>query len=154
MSRSREERLIDVRALLASAVDVWVATASPSGVPHLVPLSFAAVGTELIVCATPASSVTARNAEATRRARLGFGDLRDVVMVDATASAVPWSSAEPRLVDEYISSRGWDPLGEPFDFAMLMLRPVRVQAWRSLEEIAGRDLMQHGTWIDEPATER
>jgi len=152
MSRSREERLADVRALLASAVDVWVATGSPAGVPHLVPLSFAAIGIDLIVCATPATSVTARNIGATRHARLGFGDLRDVVMVDAEASVVPWSSADERLADDFISARGWDPHGEPYDFAMLVLRPVRVQAWRSLEEIAGRELMRDGSWLGEPGS--
>jgi hypothetical protein len=154
MSRSHEERLEDVRALLVSAVDAWVATASPSGVPHLVPLSFAAISTDLIVCATPRTSATARNVEATRRARLGLGELRDVVMVDAAASTVAWSTAEPRLVDHFVSTRGWDPLGEPFDFAMLVLRPVRVQAWRSLEEIAGRTLMRDGSWLDSPDSQR
>jgi hypothetical protein len=148
VSRSLEERLSDVRALLASAIDAWVATASPSGIPHLVPLNVVAIGTDLIVCATPSSAVTARNIEATGRARLGLGELRDVVMVDAAASTAPWSSAEPRLVEQFVGTRGWDPLTEPYDFAMLLLRPVRVQAWRSVEEIVGRELMRDGAWLD------
>ena len=90
MTRSRTARLDDVRALLAGAEDVWVATASPTGVPHLVPLSLAAVGTDLVVCATPATTTTARNIRSTGRARLGFGDPHDVVMVDAVATAPPW----------------------------------------------------------------
>ena len=148
MLRSREERLVDARALLATAVDAWVATASPIGVPHLVPLNVVAIDTDLIVCATPSTTVTTRNIEATGRARLGLGELRDVVMVDAAASTTPWSAAEPRLVERFVSARGWDPLAEPFTFSMLVLRPVRVQAWRSVEEIVGRELMRDGSWLD------
>ena len=148
MTRSRAARLDDVRALLAGAVDVWVATASPTGVPHLVPLSLVAVGSELIVCATPETTTTARNIRSTGRARLGFGDLRDVVMVDAAATSTPWSAAPPHLAELFVRARGWDPLAEPFAFAMLELRPVRVQAWRSLEEIVGRELMRDGAWLE------
>ena len=69
-------------------------------------------------------------------------------MVDAAASTAPWASAEPRLVEQFVGTRGWDPLTEPYDFAMLLLRPVRVQAWRSVEEIVGRELMRDGAWLD------
>ena len=38
--RSPAQRRRDTEHRLAHDVDVWVATASPDGVPHLVPLSF------------------------------------------------------------------------------------------------------------------
>jgi hypothetical protein len=47
--------------LATPAIDVWVATASATGAPYLVPLSLAWVD-ERAVIAVERSSVTARNA--------------------------------------------------------------------------------------------
>ena len=116
-----------------------------------VALSFALVDGALVVAATPRASITARNVESTRRARLAFGELRDVVVMDVTASAMPWTDAEPRLVEHFVRTRDWDPTVEPHEFVMLVLQPVRVQAWRSVEEIAGRELMRAGHWLDASA---
>ena len=59
--RDPATRKADALALLATpAVDVWVATASSKGPPHLVPVSLAWVD-ERAVIAVEGSSVTARN---------------------------------------------------------------------------------------------
>ena len=59
--RDPETRKADALAMLATpAVDVWVATASPTGAPHLVPVSLAWVD-ERAVIAVEGSSMTARN---------------------------------------------------------------------------------------------
>ena len=58
-----------------------MASASPDGAPYLVPLSFDWDGEALLV-STPADSPTGRNLAATRSARVGLGETRDVTMID------------------------------------------------------------------------
>ncbi len=58
--RSPLERNANTLAKLAEDLDVWVATASGTGQPHLVPLSPAWDG-ECVIVTTEAASVTARN---------------------------------------------------------------------------------------------
>ena len=62
--RSRAERRRDTEHRLTHDVDVWVASASPDGTPHLVPLSFDWDG-ETLLLATSAQSPTGRNLAAT-----------------------------------------------------------------------------------------
>ena len=40
----------------------------------------------------------------------------------------------------------WDPRRDT-GYVFLVLRPVRVQAWREANEIAGRTLMRDGSWL-------
>ena len=51
---------------------MWVISASPEGVPHLVPLSFDWDG-EAVLVATPTDSVTGRDLAATRAFAAGAG---------------------------------------------------------------------------------
>ncbi len=149
--RDRETRLADARALLTTpAVDVWVATASAAGAPHLVPLSLAWVD-ERAVVAVERSSLTARNLTATGRARLGVGPTRDVVLVDALLDRAVPVAEDPGLGEAYAVQADWDPRSCP-DHVFLVLRPVRVQAWREANEIMGRTLMRDGRWLDDKET--
>jgi hypothetical protein len=86
--RSTEQRRHDALHQLRHERDVWVATASPKGVPHLVPLSLCWVDGRVIV-AVPRSSPTAKNVGFTARARLAIGGTRDVLMIDAEGEIVP-----------------------------------------------------------------
>src|SRR5688572_6576528 len=71
--RSTLQRRADALAKLrASRTDAWVATASERGAAHLVPLSFAWNG-EQILLATEAASLTTRNLRAGGRARVALG---------------------------------------------------------------------------------
>src|SRR5262245_48877386 len=80
--RSRLQRRRDTEHRLGHDVDLWVASASEDGAPYLVPLSFDWDG-ETLLLSTPAGSPTGgRNLAATRTARLGLGDVRDVTMID------------------------------------------------------------------------
>jgi Pyridoxamine 5'-phosphate oxidase len=148
MTRSLAQRTADARSALADGVDAWVATSSSDGRAHLVPLSFC-FDDGVVLAATPATSATARNVAGTGRARLGLGELRDVVMVDADARAVPWSAAEPARTAAFVEARGWDPGTEDAPFALLELRPRRIQVWRTVEELDGRDVMRRGAWLAE-----
>jgi hypothetical protein len=81
-ARTGPQRKADTIARLeAVGADTWVATASTTGVAHLVPLSYAWDG-QCVVLAAEASSLTIRNLRSSGRARLGFGPTRDVVIVE------------------------------------------------------------------------
>ena len=144
--RDRETRKADTLAVLATqAIDVWVATASAAGAPYLVPVSLAWVD-ERVVIAVEASSVTARNLTASGEARLAVGPTRDVVMIDAVLEKAVDVAADDALGAAYVAQADWDPR-RGTGYAFFVLRPIRVQAWREANEIAGRTLMRHGTWL-------
>jgi hypothetical protein len=149
--RSGPERKADTLATLRTpGVDVWVASASvsDSGVAraHLVPLSLAWID-ERVVIAVEADSRTARDITAHGTARLALGSTRDVVVIDAVLeAAVDLDSAPAGLADGYAGQADWDPRAARGRFVYLVLRPDRIQAWREVNEIAGRTLMRAGTW--------
>src|ERR1035437_4185895 len=127
--------------------DTWVATASSAGVVHMDPLSYAWDGLRLIIAIEP-TSVTARNLRETRRARLGFGPTRDIVLVDATLESVhELASGAAGLADAYAAQADWDPRLAPHPYAFFVLSPVLIQAWREANELAGRTLMRDGAWL-------
>jgi Pyridoxamine 5'-phosphate oxidase len=145
-ARDRETRKADTLAMLATqAIDVWVATASAAGAPYLVPVSLAWVD-ERVVIAVEGSSVTARNLTAAGEARLAVGPTRDVVMIDAVLEKAVDVVADDALGAAYVAQADWDPR-RGTGYVFLVLRPVRVQAWREANEIAGRTLMRDGTWL-------
>ena len=145
-ARDRETRKADTLAMLATpAIDVWVATASAAGGPHLVPVSLAWVD-ERVVIAVEATSVTARNLNASSRARLAVGPTRDVVMIDGVLEKAVDVATDDELGAAYVGQADWDPR-RSMGYVFLVLRPVRVQAWREANEIAGRTLMRDGTWL-------
>jgi hypothetical protein len=136
----------DTLALLASRhLDVWVATSSPAGEPHLVPVSLAWVD-ERVAVAVEGRSVTAHNLLATGRARLAVGPTRDVVMIDAVLERSVDVAADDALGAAYAAQADWDPR-RTTGYVFLVLRPVRLQAWREENEIADRTLMRDGTWL-------
>ena len=146
--RTGPERKADVLGKLeARHADAWVASASPGGRAHLVPLSYAWDG-ERIVLALDGSSVTARNIAAARRTRLALGGTRDVVMIDATLDErVDVAQAPATLADGYAQQADWDPRRAGGKYVFLLLLPERIQAWREANEIAGRAVMQAGSWL-------
>ena len=144
--RDRATRKADTLAMLATpAIDVWVATASAAGTPHLVPLSLAWVG-ERVVVAVEATSVTARNLTTSGTARLAVGPTRDVVAIDAVLERSVDVAADDAVGEAYVAQADWDPRTSQ-GYVFLVLRPTRVQAWREANEIAGRTLMRDGTWL-------
>jgi len=133
-------------ALSAPAADTWVATAAGDR-PHLVPLSLAWVD-ERVVLAVADDSPTTRNLIATRRARLGVGVTRDVVMIDAELEAShPVPAAPEELAAAYAAQSDWDPREDGEGYLYLVLRPTRVQAWREVNELRDRTLMRRGAWL-------
>lgn len=146
--RDPRTRKADTLAKLrAPAADVWVASTAGGGA-HLVPLSLAWLE-DRAVLALDESSVTARNVAAAGGARLGVGPTRDVVLIDAVVErTVPVAAAPPELADGYAAQADWDPRADAGEgYVYLVLRPVRIQAWREVNELAGRTLMRDGVWL-------
>lgn len=123
-------------------VDAWVATADPAGTPYLVPLSFLWDGETLLI-STAANNPTARNLRAGGRVRLAIGHTRDVVLIEGVAEAVDQVSAE--VGDLFAEKTGFDPRKQR-NYPYFRIRPELIQAWREVNEIAGRDLMTAGEW--------
>src|SRR3984885_1936869 len=150
--RTREQRKVDTLAKLAvPAADVWVATAAVDADGHassyLVPLSLAWID-ERVVLATEAGSVTAGNITSRRGVRLGLGPTRDVVMIDAELEHVYSLDEVPDgLARGYATQAGWGPRESGESMRFLVLRPLRIQAWREPDELPGRTLMRGGAWI-------
>jgi hypothetical protein len=146
-ARGKEQRKADTLAKLAEEnLDGWVSTAG-GGRGHLVPLSMHWTGDRLVIAVEPAS-VTARNILETRVARIGLGATRDVVMIDVDLEvAHPVGELPHEIGEGYAAQSVWDPRAVGGDFVYLVLRPVRVQAWREVNELSARALMRDGTWL-------
>ena len=146
LPRTLAERRRETLARLKGDVDVWVATAR-GDIPHLIPLSFLWDGARLLL-ATPDASVTARNLRATGRARLTLGTTRDVVVIEGTAESLPLAAVAASVADAFAARTGFDPRQSAARMAFIWIRPRRIQAWREECELAGRELMRDGVWLD------
>jgi hypothetical protein len=145
-ARSARQRKLDTLSRLENDIDCWVSTADPAtGTPYLVPLSFIWYEGRLLI-ATPVDSPTARNLQSTKKARIGLGPTRDVVLIEASLDAVlPTVDIPGPIGDRYAERSGWDPRRSP-GYAFFWIRPERVQAWREVNELTGRELMRDGRW--------
>jgi hypothetical protein len=144
--RSRAQRRADAERRLAHDVDVWVASASPDGRPHLVPLSFDWDG-EALLLATPADSPTGRNLAATGAARLALGHTRDVVLIEGDVETLELGALPPLRGDRFAARAGFDPRALATPYRWFRVSPRRIQAWREENELRGRDLMRDGRWL-------
>jgi hypothetical protein len=145
-ARSRAQRREDVLERLRTDVDLWVASADADGNAYLVPLSFYWDG-EAITISTPRASRTATNLIRAGRARVALGHTRDVVMVEGSVEARP-IGADPAIEDAHAAATGFDPRTLTDEYVYLRIAPVSIQAWREVNELAGRQLMRGGTWLD------
>jgi hypothetical protein len=143
--RSLAQRRRDTEHRLTHDVDVWVASASPDGVPYLVPLSFDWDGEALLLATT--ESPTARNLAATRVVRLGLGLTRDVVLIEGNVEILEIDALPREQGDRFADRTGFDPraLGTPYRW--FRVTPRRMQAWREENELKGRELMRDGRWL-------
>ncbi|MFI6594830.1 pyridoxamine 5'-phosphate oxidase family protein [Nonomuraea sp. NPDC050536] len=160
--RSREQRMKDTLHRLENDVDCWVATTAGESA-YLVPLSFLWDGSTLLL-STPESSPTGRNLRARATARIGLGPTRDVVLIDGTVQVVRMADLPKETGDAFAVKTGFDPrdLGTPYVY--FRIAPQRIQAWREANELAERDLMRKGRWVnsalgvpvpqEEPATQQ
>ena len=139
--RTRDQRREDTLRRLEQDVDVWVATAA-GDVPCLVPLSFHWDGEALFV-STLATNPTARNLMANGRVRLTLGETRDVVLIEGVATQ---ANPSDELKAAFAERTGFDPRTLR-NYPYFRIEPRLIQAWREVNEIAGRDLMRDGEWL-------
>jgi hypothetical protein len=144
-ARSPEQRKRDTLALLEREVDVWVASASADGEAMLVPLSFVWDGRRLTV-STPLVSKTGRNLIRAGVARVALGATRDVVLIDGTLEVIALGT-EPELEEAHAQATEFDPRTLADEYVYLRLTPQRIQAWREVNELAGRYVMRDGAWV-------
>ncbi len=123
-----------------------MATASPDGVPHLVPLSFDWDG-ETLLLSTPAASATGRNLAGGRTVRLGLGPTRDVSMIEGEVEVLGIDELPRPAGDRFARRTGFDPRAEATPYCWFRVRPSRVQAWREADELPDREIMRHGHWL-------
>jgi Pyridoxamine 5'-phosphate oxidase len=144
--RSRDQRRVDTEHRLTHDIDVWVASASPEGVPYLVPLSFDWDG-EALLMATPTGSPTGRNLAATLVARLALGHTRDVTMIEGDVEILEIQDLPGERGDRFASRTGFDPRVMTTPYRWFRISPRRIQAWREVDELAERELMRDGRWM-------
>ena len=145
--RSTAQRKADVVTMLQKNGDLWLATASSSGKPHLIAASSWWDGNQLVI-ATTSRSRTARNLESTGIGRLALGAPDDVVLVDVQlAEIMPVASAKPELKSGFVAAAGWDPADEGDDWKFFRLRPLQIQAYRGYGELQGREVMRKSQWL-------
>ncbi|NRQ37636.1 pyridoxamine 5'-phosphate oxidase family protein [Nonomuraea sp. NN258] len=145
-ARTPEQRKLDTLYRLEHDVDAWVSTAGPDGGdPYMVPLSFHWDGATVLI-STVATSVTARNLLASGKVRLGLGETRDVILIEGTAESLPDTEIPAELGDAFAKRTGFDPREENGDYLYFPITPRRVQAWREVNELKGRELMSEGRW--------
>ena len=146
LARSARQRKLDTLSRLENDIDCWVSTADPeTATPYLVPLSFHWYEGRLLV-ATPDASPTGRNLRETKKARIGLGPTRDVVLIEATVDEVlPTVDIPGPVGDRYAERTGWDPRRSA-GYAFFWIRPDRLLAWREVNELTGRELMRDGRW--------
>jgi hypothetical protein len=79
--------------------------------------------------ATPASSPTSRNLQATGNVRLGIGPTRDLVLIEGTARAVQASEITDEIGDAFAAKTGFDPrqLASPYTYFRLTNSPHPTQ---------------------------
>lgn len=150
--RDRAQRRRDVEARLATDVDVWVATASADGDPHLIPLSHHWDG-ETLLLATAADSPTGRNLARSGTVRLAAGHTRDVCLVEGTVQTLPMDAVDDARATAFAEHTGFDPRGLRTPYHWYLVTPQRVLAWREENELAGRELMRDGRWTVETMDE-
>jgi nitroimidazol reductase NimA-like FMN-containing flavoprotein (pyridoxamine 5'-phosphate oxidase superfamily) len=141
-ARPLEIRKQDTLNRLEKDVDAWVSTASLDGTPYLMPLSFLwSDGTLLL--STSRTNPTARNLLANPVVQLTLGEVRDVIHVTGTVSVVEASEAEG---EAFAAKAGFDPRPLP-NYPFFRVTPTKIQAWREVNELKDRVLMDNGTWV-------
>lgn len=144
--RDRAQRRADVIEKLQMDEDLWVASASRDGAAYLIPLSYYWDG-ECLTMATPIASRTARNLRRAGRARVALGPTRDVVIIEGPLEELAVTS-DDRLAEAHAAAAGFDARAEHPPYCFFRLTPEHIQAWRTADELKGRDVMRDGIWLD------
>jgi predicted pyridoxine 5'-phosphate oxidase superfamily flavin-nucleotide-binding protein len=144
--RTPGQRKADLLTRMEREIDIWVATADTEGVPCLVPLWFVWHDEAVWLC-TRLTNPTGRLLRDGRRARLAFGDTRDVVLVDGEAETFTIPEVPSAAAEAFRAKTGWDPREDHASYAFFRVRPRAAQAWCEAHELPRRHLMRGGAWV-------
>ena len=144
-ARPLSVRKQDTLHRLVHDVDAWVATADPDGTPYLMPLSFWWDGETLLI-STAKNNPTARNLRRNPVLQLSLGHTRDVIHITATAEALESGDLTEVEGDAFAEKAGFDPRSLP-NYLYFRLTPTKIQAWREVNELQDRVLMESGAWL-------
>ena len=146
--RPTAQRISDTKHRLATDEDVWVATASPEGTPHLIPLSMAWIDGK-VMCVTYTNSPTTRNVIATSQARCSLDSTTDVIILKTSGQIMQMDQCSDDLVQEMVEQFRWDPRNSPeIGWSVLTMTPLMIQAWNTEPEIENRTIMRNGAWVE------
>ena len=95
----------------------------------------------------PTDSPTGRNLAATRTVRLGLGHTRDVSMIDGEVEVLEIDALPQERGDRFAARTGFDPRALATPYRWFRISPRRIQAWREVNELPGRELMRDGRWL-------
>jgi hypothetical protein len=75
------------------------------------------------------------------------GQLGDVSIVEGKVEvleidALPWERG-----DRFAAHTGFDPRALATPYRWFRISPRRIQAWREVNELPGRELMRDGLWL-------
>jgi hypothetical protein len=145
--RTPTQRRLDTLETLRRGGDAWVSSASATGEPYLVALSYFWDGARLTV-ATRSRSKTARNLSRGRWTRVALVLSDDVVILEGPVEGIPLD-ADDALAAAHAAATGFDVRREPEPYAFFRLTPTRVQAMRTPDEEPDRTIMRDGRWLDD-----
>ena len=77
-----------------------------------------------------------------------FARTRDVTMIEADVEVIEIDELPQEQGDRFAARSGFDPRGLTSSYRWFRLTPRRIQAWREVDELAGRELMRDGVWVD------
>jgi hypothetical protein len=143
--RTKPQRKADVITRFESDVDLWVASAEAAGGAYLIPLSYVWDGAALTI-STPRASRTAVNLIRAGTARVALGETRDVVLIDGTVEMLTLGT-DPELEEAHAQATEFDPRTLAEEYVYLRITPRAIQAWREVNELAGRWVMREGEWL-------
>ena len=144
-ARLLETRKADTLHRLETDIDAWVSTASTTGTPYLMPLSFLWTAGTLLL-STARNNPTSLNLQANPQVHLSIGETRDVVLITGTAELVDQLS-DPSA-EAFAKKTGFDPRNSNYPY--FQVTPTRIQAWREANELKARDLMLASHWLTDP----
>ncbi|MFI6317066.1 pyridoxamine 5'-phosphate oxidase family protein [Nonomuraea sp. NPDC050556] len=146
-ARTKTQRRIDTLYRLEHDIDCWVATADAGGAPYMMPLSFL-WDNETLLLSTNAANPTARNLVANGAARIGIGLTRDVILIEGAAETLDPAELSQEEGDAFAVKTGFDPRALKSPYLYFRVRPLRLQAWREVNELEERDLIVDGVWVE------
>jgi general stress protein 26 len=145
-ARPLSVRKQDTLRRLEEDVDLWVATASADGMPYLMPLSFLWDGSTLLL-STAAGNPTAKNLQTNATTQVTLGHTRDVVHITATTEVLDPEALTDSEGDAFATKTGFDPRTLKSPYLYFRLTPIKIQAWREVNELSTRTLMDNNTWL-------